>query len=129
MKALIRSTHLPKLASQAACIALALICAGPSLASNRDETHQVVVHFGDLNLSNPQGAETLYRRIATAAVEVCDAFPMDSRALGSRTAIDACVKKALSDAVTKVGRPELFAVYNAKNRAPLGSPVAAIQPR
>ncbi len=92
------------------------------MAAERDETRQVVVQFGDLNLSNPQGAAALYRRIASAANEVCDAYGIDSRVLGSRTSIDACVKKAISDAVTKVGRSELFAVYNAKNSGAAGNP-------
>ena len=35
----------------------------------------------------------------------------------------------MSGAVTDVSRPELFAIYNAKNSKPLGVPVAAAQPR
>ena len=99
------------------------------MAADREEVRQVVVRFGDLNLSNPSGAATLYRRIAAAANEVCSAFDLGSRELGSRASVDACVRKAISGAVTKVGRPELFAVYNARNSVPLGIPVVAAQPR
>jgi UrcA family protein len=85
------------------------------------------VKFGDLTLSNPQGAATLYRRIAAAARDVCGSYDLDRWNLGSRASLNACVHKAIADAVTKVGQAELFAVYNAKNHQPL--PITVAQTR
>jgi UrcA family protein len=72
-----------------------------------------VVKFGDLNLSNTQGATTLYARIHHAAADVCRTF--DNRDFESRVQLDACMHKAITDAVSKIDQPSLYAVYNAKN--------------
>jgi UrcA family protein len=106
-----------------------LTYAASSRAADRDEVRQIVVRFDDLNISSPRGAAALYRRIAAAASEVCSAFDLGARELGSRASVDDCVQNAISGAVTKVDRSELFAIYNAKNSKPLGSPVADVQIR
>ena len=129
MNAQITSTYRTKLIGAALLGALALMSGAASMAADHEVVRQVVVKFGDLNLSNPRGAATLYGRISAAAREVCDASDFQSRDLGTRSAVDSCMQKALGDAVTKVGRSELFAIYNAKNRPPLGLPVASVQMR
>ncbi len=96
----------------------ATVAAAGDLTGVRSET----VQFGDLNLSSPQGAATLYRRIAAAARDVCDRGHFD---LASLQATRACVDKAIADAVTKIGHPELVAVYNAKTHRALPNAVAA----
>jgi UrcA family protein len=98
-----------------------VVCA----AADNTETVSVVVKYGDLNVSNPEGAATLYRRIATAARNVCGSYDTDSWHRVSRASVEACVHKAIADAVTKVGQPGLFAIYNAKNREPLPITVAS----
>jgi UrcA family protein len=114
MKTLI-FTNLPRLITATFFGALALSCGAVSIAADNSDVPQVVVKYGDLNVSNPQGAATLYSRIAVAAHEVCKALDIDNRNLGFRARLDTCVHKAIADAVTKVDRPELFAIYNAKN--------------
>jgi UrcA family protein len=84
-------------------------------AADATDVPQVVVKFGDLSLSSPQGANKLYSRLAAAAQEVCKSFAVDDRDLGARARVNACLHRALADAVTQVGQPELFAIYNAKN--------------
>jgi UrcA family protein len=127
MNALTTSTTSSNLITTAIFGALALMGGASTMAASGDEVRQVVVRFGDLNLSNPQGAAALYRRISIAAAEVCGAFDVSvrDRELGYRAGTTTCVRTAISGAVTKVGRPELFAIYNAKNSAPLGVHVAA----
>jgi UrcA family protein len=115
MKTLITATCLPRLFTTAIFSALALGSAAASVAAG-DSAPQVVVKFGDLNLSNAQGAAELYNRIAAAGKEVCRS--LDSRDLATRARLDACVHKAIADAVTMVDRPELFAIYNAKTHQP-----------
>jgi UrcA family protein len=75
---------------------------------------RVTVKFGDLDVSRPQGAAVLYDRIREAAEKVCPPFEVDSRK--ARIRRDQCINKAISEAVTKVGQPELSAVYSAKQR-------------
>ena len=125
MKTLITSAKLPRLVTTTIFGALAFGCGALSIAADRSDVPQVVVKFGDLNLSNRQGAATLYNRIVAAAYEVCGSFDTDIRALASYRKLDACVHKAIADAVTKVGQPELFAVHNARNHQPLPNTVAA----
>ena len=94
-------------------------------AGDNTDTFSQVVKYGDLNIADAKGAATLYRRIATAARNVCGADEIDSRRLGYRASIMACVHQAIVDAVTKVGQPELVAAYNANNREPLPITLAA----
>jgi len=72
----------------------------------------VTVKFGDLDVSHPQGAAVLYGRIRVAAETVCS--PYDRSGLSAKLHLDACVKRAVADAVTAVNEPALFAVYSAK---------------
>ena len=127
MNALITSVNRPRLITTAIFGALALSCGAASIAADRTDLPQIVVKFGDLNLSNPQGAAVLYGRIRAASRVVCGRF--DDRELAAKMRLDACVRKAISDAVTKVGQPELFAIYNAKNHEHLPITVAIAQTR
>ena len=129
MNVQITSAYRTKLIEAALLGALALMCGASSMAADGEVVRQTVVKFGDLNLSDPRGAATLYGRISAAAREVCDASDFQSRDFGTQPAVNACMKRAISDAVTTVGRSELFAIYNAKNRPPLGLPVASVQKR
>ena|SRR5579863_1432785 len=84
------------------------VCAA---ADSRDTVTETV-KYGDLNLSTPQGATTLYRRIASAARNVCGASHVDNWNFASRSEAIGCVHKAIAEAVTKVNQPALFIVYN-----------------
>jgi UrcA family protein len=111
MNSLHTSTNLSRLISTVIVGALALSWGTISFADDSDVL-QAIVKFGDLNLSNPQGATALYHRLWSAAVTVCR--PLDDGSLASMTRVQTCVHKAIADAVTKVDRAELFAVYDAK---------------
>jgi UrcA family protein len=93
------------------------------------ETRSTVVKYGDLNLSDSQGAATLYRRIVGASHQVCNYLDADRAFPQVRAYVDACVHKAIVEAVMKVGRPELIAAYNARNREPLPVTLAAAKTR
>ena len=70
-----------------------------------------VVSFKDLNLDTPEGAAVLYRRITSAANEVCgnpDRFDL------SRFKFQICIKDAVSRAITQVNRPMLTSLYSEK---------------
>jgi UrcA family protein len=111
-------------------LATAIVCAVASsaatvcAATDSNDFPSVVVKFADLNLSNPAGVAALYRRIDAAARDVCKSYDVSSgRFTAART--DPCVRKAIEDAVTKVGHPALFAIYNAKHPQPLPITVAS----
>lgn len=120
------STHLRGLITAAILGALAAGFAGVSTAGDGSEMRSETVNYSDLNLSSPQGAAALYRRITRAAHNVCD-WGEDS--LDLRANASDCVDKAIADAVTRVGHPQLIAVYNARHRRPLPVALAAIQPQ
>jgi UrcA family protein len=87
---------------------LATVCTGAET-----DSPQITVKFADLNVSSPQGAAALYARIQLAARQVC--LPVNERDPSSKGRTDACVHKAIADAVTKVGQPALLDVFNARN--------------
>lgn len=89
----------------------------PAGAADTTEARSITVKFGDLNVSNPEGAAALYARIRSAATSVC--LPAESSSNPFKTEFSACVHKAIADAVTKVNRMELYAVYNQHNKPPL----------
>ena len=72
----------------------------------------VVVHFGDLDLSNREGAKTLYKRLRAAAHTVC--APLDEPDLATDRSYIECMQSAISTAVAKVDRPALTAYYEEK---------------
>jgi UrcA family protein len=111
MNTMITSKSLRVVFAAAVLGAVAAGIATPGIAGDYTEVRSITVQYGDLNLSNPLGAATLYGRIVGAAHEVCD---LDDDNLTARASERACVEKAVADAVTKVGHPELFAVYSAK---------------
>jgi UrcA family protein len=88
-------------------------------AGDNSDIPKVLVKYGDLNVSDRQGAAALFRRIRGAAEAVCPAF--DRSVPESKIRMDACVHKAVADAVAKVNQPQLFAIYGEKNRTPLPS--------
>ena len=95
-----------------ACLGLGLCvvaAAGPGAESR-------TVKFADLDMSDPSSAHVLYRRIQAAARVVCS-----YRFFATDTDKARCVRDATADAVTKINRPALSAVYNANNRTPVPS--------
>jgi UrcA family protein len=119
------STHLRGLIAAAVLGTLAAGFAGVSAADN-SEVRSETVHYADLNLSSPQGAAVLYRRIKWAARDVCG---WNDDVLEMQADARACLDKAIADAVTRVGRLELTAIYNANHRQHLAVTFAAIQRR
>jgi UrcA family protein len=86
-------------------------------AADSDRGSQITVRYGDLDVGSPAGAAILYRRIHSAAGQVCSR--LDHGDLASKKNVTACADKAIADAVTQVNQPELFVVYNANHSTPL----------
>ena len=91
-------------------------------AEDNSALPKIVVKYGDLNVSHPQGAAVLLRRIRRAGEAVCGSFA--GGGLGPKMRMNACVQNAVADAVTKVNQPQLFAIYKANYKTP--SPTALL---
>ncbi len=83
----------------------------PAVADSFDPP-QVTVKYTDLNIASPQGTAVLYARIGQAAKDVCRQF--EGRELNVLRQREACISKAISDAVTLVNAPTLSALYKTK---------------
>jgi UrcA family protein len=104
---------------------LTAVCA----AADSSDIPSAVVKFADLNLSNPEGVTALYRRINAAARDVCKGYDIRSGSYTHPGSADPCVRKAIQDAVNKVGHPALSAMYNAKHPQPVPITVASAKTR
>jgi UrcA family protein len=123
----ITSAPLRTLVTGAILSALALSFATVSSADERTTPPQVIVKFGDLDLSTSQGAVALYGRIHGAAVNVC--WRVYASDLLFSLEKDACLQKAIGDAVIRVNRPALSAVFASKYRTPQPAVLAAAEAR
>ncbi len=92
--------------------ALAFSFATVSRADDDTAPPQVIVKFADLDVSTSQGAAALYRRIHSAAVDVCSRMYVTEQEYKWHK--NACLQKVIGDAVIKVNRPALSAVFASK---------------
>jgi UrcA family protein len=91
---------------------IAMIASAAQAGEPADAPPHKVVNFRDLNLNTAEGAAALYKRIKSAASEVCghsDSFDL-SRLYVPQT----CINEAVSRAVAQVNRPMLTSLYQAK---------------
>jgi UrcA family protein len=69
------------------------------------------VGYSDLDLSTPKGAKTFYLRIRYAAETVCE-----SAATWGKKEGEACVNKAVNDAVSRLNAPKLTQYNQLRSR-------------
>jgi UrcA family protein len=112
----ITSTPLRTLVAGAILSALAFSFATVSRADDGTAPPQLIVKFADLDVSTSQGAAALYRRIHSAAVDVCSRMHVIE--LAYKFHKDTCLQKVIGDAVIKVNRPALSAVFASKYDVP-----------
>jgi UrcA family protein len=74
-----------------------------------DAVASVTVRFDDLNLDSPAGADTLYRRISSAARTVCR--DENTRDLTMLAAFEHCRADAVAQAVREVHNPHLALIH------------------
>jgi UrcA family protein len=78
-------------------------------------THSMTVSYGDLNLAAAAGADTLYRRIESAAADICG---YEGRSLAEIANSHDCVHGAIAQAVAAIDSPLLTARATGKRQAP-----------
>jgi UrcA family protein len=105
------------IAKHFALVATAIVTTGltvnhASAASEYGEPKNVVVHYSDLNLSEPKDVHTLYARIRIAARESCDVF--GSVGLLQLQQFHKCVDWAVSNAVAAVSSQRLTEIHEAQ---------------
>jgi UrcA family protein len=106
-------------------LALSFTAVSAAAATASNPVGSSIVNFRDLDLSTPEGANALYRRIRRAATDVCwlDTGADDP----AKTVVYLCIRRAVTNAVIKINKPALFAIYNAKNKPPLPITLTAEQ--
>ncbi|HVY89440.1 MAG TPA: UrcA family protein [Hyphomonadaceae bacterium] len=89
--------------------ALAITAAAPkpALAENKADalgfqTSSISVFYGDLDLSNPAGVDTLMKRMTAAARTVCG---WGSSSFNTRPVVQACMHSAIMEALNNFGSP------------------------
>jgi len=109
MKNLIKTqSHSAKFMVAAGFLALSCVAIGGTALANQptvaEATEYVTypVGYSDLDVSTLKGAKTLYLRIRYAAETLCE-----SAATWGKKEGNACVQKAVNDAVTRVNAPLL----------------------
>ncbi len=110
MKNLINTqSNLAKFMVAASFLALSLTAIGgtalaqePTATSTSNSSVTYPVRYSDLDVSTAKGARTLYLRIRYAAETLCE-----SAATWGKKEGEACVNKAVNDAVARVNAPRL----------------------
>jgi UrcA family protein len=108
----ITTTPLHTVVAGAILSALAFSFATVSRADDGTAPPQVIVKFADLDVSTSPGAAALYGRIHSAAVDVCTRMYVEEQAYKWHK--NACLQKVIGDAVIKVNRAALSAVFASK---------------
>jgi UrcA family protein len=107
----------PLIAAVLAGTLFSAVAAMPAFAGTEDSPPTVTVKFGDLDISQPQGAGALYVRIRNAARLACSPLERSGAFLGRSDRLNYCVQHSIADAVASVDSPTLFTVYDAKRGA------------
>jgi UrcA family protein len=110
-----------------AAVSITMLADATQAAESGDTPPQQVVSFKDLKLTSSEGIAVLYRRIQSAANNVCG--KADTRDLARMAATKACVDRAISQGVAAVNNPMLTSLYLAKTGRTEKQLVAIAQPR
>jgi UrcA family protein len=118
------STFIPsRTAGSRARVALVLLgslvgvmAAGAAGAAAPDsDVLRVVVKFDDLTLGTDSGVDQLYRRIVSAAKQVCPDGTM--RDLGAHLRAEQCRKQAVARAIQQIDNPRLAMLHAVRSKS------------
>ena len=112
--------------TSAVALALLGVAASEVAAAGDSAPKQQVVKYADLDVSGPAGATTLYKRLTTAARQVCSG--LDGMRLDEKQRYRACMAEATANAVAAVGQPALSEVHLAQARPAQTTPRIARTP-
>lgn len=88
----------------------------PAISSAADTTkvtngNALTVNYSDLDLTKSEGAKVLYRRLQTAANQVCSVRTGSRDVFNVAIAKSKCVKSAMADAIRSIHNDQLDALY------------------
>jgi UrcA family protein len=86
-----------------AAVVLGVVSMNTAIADT--QFRSVTVQYGDLDLNRAESTATLYKRIKSAAADLCSA--VDGRMLTQQLAFSRCVRGALDHAVASADIPAL----------------------
>lgn len=84
----------------------------PVLANSLVEIPSVTINYADLDVTTPQGTAALYRRIQSAASNVCGFY--HARDLQRLQVWKNCYQVSINNAVSTVNLPQLTALHEGK---------------
>lgn len=93
--------------------------APPASADEDDQVSDIVVNYGDLDLSVAAGAAALYQRLERAAWRACD---KPEGGIGDPAGWLVCYHDALARAVRDVGNANVTALYNREHKPRISPP-------
>jgi UrcA family protein len=107
------------IAKRCALIGVAALAAGLSInqasaAPSDSESRNVMVHYSDLDLSQPKDARTLYGRIQRAARVACGDVSHEDLLLVEK--YHGCVEQAVTNAVAKISSPRVNEIHMAQSQ-------------
>jgi UrcA family protein len=97
-----------------ALLAIAILSPGLAAqvsAARVDQARSIIVKYGDLDLSSPDGASVLYKRLMHAAREVCK---RPDGAFGDPAVYLHCYHDALARGVRDLNNLQITALYKAQ---------------
>jgi UrcA family protein len=99
---------------KAACIAAIVLPAVPLMRAAAAAPHgiQVTVHYADLDISHPEGAQALLSRLHYASRKACGGEP-DFLNFTMQRAFKTCMHETMDRAVASVGNPYVASLYGA----------------
>lgn len=80
-----------------------------SAAGPNDNVPTVVVKYSEQSLATDEGVQILYRRITSAAKQVCPDAPI--RNFGVQRQVEECRTQAMARAIQKIDNSRLAALY------------------
>jgi UrcA family protein len=101
------------------CLAALLLSNAPaafSASSRDDDLPRVVLRYHKLDLTRPEGASVLYKRIQQAAVTVCSHAVVPFTI--SNLKRSSCYRDAIENAVAQVDSAQLYAIHRARTTPP-----------
>ena len=97
----------------------AALCSALSTTAEAEDVPSKVVKFNDLDITTPDGAQVLYKRIRAAARDVCERSTGTDPIMGM--ANKGCIDTAVDRAVRKVNAPMLTNLRFGKSDVRLAS--------
>ena len=92
-----------------------VMAAGSASAATREsDLPSVVVKYSDLTLATDSGVNQLYRRIMSAAKQVCPDAPI--RDFGAQRQMQQCRNQAAAKAIQQIDNPRLAALYAVRSK-------------